>query len=142
MGCDIHPHIEVKINGKWEHYSIPQLQRCYALFTRICGVRMREDSTIQPISKPRGLPDDISDITRIEWEFDGGHSATWLNREELCALIDWHEEYIESINPGYGYTAQHHQWGYMTGNDFLSNPGTGSNPKEYEDVRFICWFDN
>lgn len=27
MGCDIHLHIEVKINGAWEHYATPRVDR-------------------------------------------------------------------------------------------------------------------
>lgn len=138
MGCDIHPHIEVKIAGKWLHYSIPPLQRCYSLFTRICGVRGVKG--IAAISPPRGLPHNLFDITRIEWLFDGGHTPTWLDRLELNELIKWHEAYLESRNPGTRYTAQMEQWGYMTGNNFLEYKD--SNPPEYEDVRFICWFDN
>lgn len=138
MGCHIHPHIEVKVAGKWLHYSIPNLRRCYALFTRICGVR--DFASVAAIALPRSLPKDITEITRIEWLFEGGHTPTWLDRLELNELIRWHEAYLESRKPGTGHTAQMEQWGYMTGNNFLECQG--SNPPEYEDVRFICWFDN
>lgn len=61
MGCDIHAHIELKVNGKWEHYSCPNIQRWYTLFTRICGVRGNDNIT--PIDKPRGLPEDLNIVT-------------------------------------------------------------------------------
>src|SRR6266853_264838 len=111
MGCDIHPHIEVKIKGKWYHYSIPLLGRNYQLFTRICGVRGYEG--VIPIDQPRGLPSDLSEITRIEVDYDGpdGHSHTWLNRQELNDLIKWHEELYTKHDRF--FQAQHEKWGYM-----------------------------
>lgn len=134
MGCDIHAHIEVKIRGRWEHYSCPPFIRNYQIFERICGVRGDEKEAIAP---PRGLPHDMSAVTRAcyEHEHRDAHSMTWLTREEFCSLIDW----VEKEVPG-GNIFQHHHIGYLTGNGFNLHPG--SNPKEITDVRFICWFDN
>lgn len=131
MGCDIHAHIELKLNGKWEHYSCPQLKRRYKLFERICGVRGEISNAIAP---PRGLPKDISEITKIIREWDGidGHSDTYLTKIELNALIEW----MEKDTPHW----QHEELGYLTGNTFLQY--LGSNPPQFTDVRFICWFDN
>lgn len=132
MGCDIHAHIEVKIEGIWEHYSCPPIQRNYALFERIAGVRGR---IANAIAGPRGLPEDLSSVTvacYLKEQVDA-HSETWLNKEEFCGLIEWAEKQTRNLYQAY-------QIGYLTGNSFRLHPG--SNPPEIEDVRFICWFDN
>ncbi len=130
MGCDIHSHVEVKIAGQWHHYSTPPLQRDYTLFERICGVRGEPENAI---AIPRGLPENLSIVTAVCYakEKPDAHSCTWLDRRELCDLIDW-----ENSRRSF----PHHQFGYLTGNSFHLHPG--SNPPEIEDVRFICWFDN
>lgn len=136
MGCDIHAHIEVKIRGRWEHYSCPPFIRNYQIFERICGVRGDEKEAIAP---PRGLPHDMSAVTRAcyehEHEHRDAHSMTWLTGQEFSDLIDW----VEAGNAGPGLASfQHHYVGYLTGNNFTSD----NTPKEIQDVRFICWFDN
>lgn len=137
MGCAIHAHIELKVNGKWEHYSCPVLKRWYALFARIANVRNYDDE-ITPISKPRGLPDDLNIVTKLCRERYGsdGHSDTWLTKDELNGLIKW----VEEREGAKGFLFQHEQMGYLNGSNFLQYPE--SHPKEFEDVRFICWFDN
>ena len=39
MGCDIHLHAEIKVNGKWEHYAHPHIRRDYRLFAKMASVR-------------------------------------------------------------------------------------------------------
>ncbi len=132
MGCDIHAHIELKVNGKWEHLSCPNLKRWYRLFERICGVR---GDVAYAIDKPRGLPADLNIVTKLDyeqWDTDA-HSATWLTKDELNELINW-------VEKSYDNMFQHEQMGYLNGCNFLQYPE--SHPKEFEDVRFICWFDN
>ncbi len=132
MGCDIHPHVEVKIAGQWHHYSTPPIQRSYLLFERICGVRGELKNAI---ASPRGLPESLSIVTAVCYakEKPDAHDCTWLDKQELCDLIDWADKNSDRL-------FQHHQFGYLTGNSFNLHPG--SNPPEIEDVRFICWFDN
>ena len=136
MGCDIHAHIEVKINGKWEHYSTPRIQRWYQLFAKIAGVRNNNDIT--PISEPKGLPEDISEITKFESDYMGsdGHSHSWLNVKEIKEML----KYIDELDPTNSF--EHKELGYIGGNgvgDFEVGEGY---PKEYQDVRMVFWFDN
>ena len=90
MGCDIHSYLEkyTSVNGenKWvnvdywqinphhgiegygneneyEHLSF-YIGRNYDLFGILAGVRSSED----PIEEPRGLPEDVSDVTKREYE--------------------------------------------------------------------------
>lgn len=138
MGCDIHAHIELKINGKWEHYSNPLIRRRYALFEKIAGVRGEESAAIVP---PRGVPTDMSLVTQICWNFEkeGRHTPTWLNKEEFLRLLDWANK-KENLRQEWDGQFEHEEIGYLTGNSF--HLYKGSNPPEVEDVRFICWFDN
>ena len=90
MGCDIHLHTEVKINNEWLHYSAPWVRRNYDLFTKMAGVRSRDDE-ITPLSPPKGLPSDASTLTYFEatrWGIDG-HSHSWLSAQEIYELFEW-----------------------------------------------------
>ena len=130
MDCDIHAHVEIKIKGRWEHYSCPLIPRSSLVFERICGVRGEVKNAI---AAPRGLPKNLNIVTQMmvdEWDSDG-HDHTWLTAKELDGLIDWVEKHIDNM-------WQHHHLGYLAGNMFASE----SRPVEIEDVRFICWFDN
>lgn len=109
MGCDIHMYTEVKrsirekevwvnvddfrinpyYDGKdnserqFEHQDLYG-DRNYGLFTLLAGVRDYSEKTI-PVSDPKGLPENMSDITREESErWDGdGHTHSWLTLAEL-----------------------------------------------------------
>lgn len=126
MGCDIHAHTEIKVNGRWEHYAAPRIQRDYTLFSLIAGVRRhRDDERI--ITLPRGLPLDASTTTRIESEHidTDGHSHSWLNLEEMV--------FVESKFRG-------GLFGYFFGNDIDATKDGW--PVEVEDARVVFWFDN
>ena len=89
MGCDCTAHFEVKIDNKWEHYSVPNIHRNYLLFEKMAGVRGSVENALAP---PKGLPDDISNITRIDseqWGIDGHHHS-WLSGEEFNKLHQYH----------------------------------------------------
>lgn len=137
MSTDIHPHVEIKVNGKWEHYSRPhshQLQR-YAMFGKMAGVR---DTVQDPICKPKGLPEDASLVTMMEFNRGLGdnYCASWFNVDELNELQAWfrvqnyREHCIEEL------------FGYLFGNSLTGfNDYRASYPSEIEDVRLVFWFD-
>jgi hypothetical protein len=108
MGCDIHLFTEIKksINSqdKWVNadnwrynpyyqegndegermLNIDSLYsgRNYELFGILAGVR---DHNNDSIDDPRGLPEDVSEVTKKEsdrWDGDG-HSHSWLTLKEL-----------------------------------------------------------
>jgi len=140
MGCDIHAHFEVKINDKWEHYSIPNIKRNYYLFTKMAGVRNYDDE-IKPISSPKGIPKDISVITKIcikLWE-GAGHSYSWLNSQEIKEVI----KFLEDLYDDKSWKVHHEEFGYFFGNgfnDFIDSKEEFL--KEIEDLRLVFWFDN
>jgi hypothetical protein len=86
MGCDIHMHVEYQPwtpnQGFWHFVDVSYTPRDYSLFGAIAGVR---DTDIEPVAKPKGLPDRLSPGVAEEykkWEVDA-HSMTWLTLAEL-----------------------------------------------------------
>jgi len=130
MKCNIHCHIEVKIKGIWEHYSCPTIKRNYDLFGKMAGVR----SDITPIVKAKGIPENLSKITQIDydWWYRDAHTHSWYNEDEIRIL----EEYMQDLDP---YKTQ---LGWLFGNYIGDLHKYGEYPKEIEDVRLIFWFDN
>lgn len=135
MGCDIHAHIELKRRGSdvWEHWNAPRIGRDYALFEKMAGVRGREENAIVP---PRGLPEDVSTLTKVnaDHEGDDGHTHSYLTRDEIQVLQEWWEK--DPCNPKPWNFEVEIMGGYLFGN------GYGELPEEIEDVRIVFWFDN
>ena len=112
MGCDIHLYVERKHDGQWysADYFVPSVsyvpdqwgqvpkqkydrvemygKRNYALFATLANVRNYGNTAY--ISEPKGLPDDVTEFVKAEWEdwgFDA-HSCSYLTLREL---LDFHE---------------------------------------------------
>jgi hypothetical protein len=146
MGCDIHLHIEVLLNGTWEHYAAPRVKCWYALFGVMAGVR---DTEQVPISAPKGFPRDASALTRVIREDYGidGHTDSWLDHEEIMRLEDWlaEQQRIDKLPfPGYDLEAVILNT-TMCGNRFTSYwryNDVSYLPTGITDIRFVFWFDN
>jgi len=138
MGCDIHLHIEVKLNGKWEHYAAPRIDRDYRLFTKMAGVR--QCCNMQCLASPRGLPNDITVLTRYDCERMGsdGHDHSWLGKEEIRIL----SHFIEVLKDGWYNLEYHVLHCYLFENSFDIVSYPEGVPIGVEDVRFVFWFDN
>jgi hypothetical protein len=134
MGCDIHWHSEVKIAGTWHHYSAECIGRDYWLFGLLADVRNYEDE--KPISQPRGLPDDVSAITRIDRESWGvdGHSDSWLSGTEI-------EQVVEAWTAKRGHE-RCRQIGYILRFPWDDLLELHERYEQIEDVRWVFWFDN
>lgn len=143
MGCDIHAHFEIKVAGKWEHYTIPDIGRNYPLFERMAGVRGDNKNAM---AAPRGLPDDISIVTALDanrWEGDG-HSHSWLSALEIAQLEEWG---IANLKLRHDYLRQwdmEMEWHcYFFSNSFAGFTRYPSdNIEGIEDLRIVFWFDN
>src|ERR1035438_5267987 len=89
MGCDIHLHTEVKINGTWEHHSVAHIDRNYELFSKMadCG----RDGECAPLAPNRGIPADATSLTKFDCKIWSGcgHSHSWLNATEIFELCEW-----------------------------------------------------
>lgn len=143
MGCDIHAHLEVKIEGIWHHYSTPNIRRNYNLFAKMAGVRNYTEGpdAIVPISNPKGLPEQMSFITwfdyKMRWESDG-HSMSWLDGDELDYLESWFDSQQQKDE----IFAFSRMFGYLFGNGFNVKKYPSDYPKGVEDARLVFWFDN
>lgn len=146
MGCDIHLHTEVKIGGKWYHYGNPNCDRRYDVFAKMGNVR--NPGNVKSLSNNRGLPDDVSFLTRfmhIEYGTNG-HSTSWLSAEEITELANYIDKDLRLLGK-YGLLWWcFDNFGCLFGNpwegfwEYRNDPG--ENPKGVEDVRFVFWFDN
>ena len=141
MGCDIHAHIEVKIKGDWYYYDELDISRNYDLFSKMANVRNREEQPITPISELKGLPNDLTFMTKFKsdiWDMDG-HSHSWLSSREVFELEEWIEKNV--------ILERHRPIGYLFGNGL---GGWTKFPEDFDklksmglqDFRLVFWFDN
>lgn len=137
MGCDIHLHIEVKIDGTWQHYANPWVGRSYDLFTLLAGIR--STGNFKPIAEPKGLPADCNPLTRFILDYADFHSHSHLDIKDLARANKRWVKYHGSED----YTI----WKAMFEDPyFLDNwqdpfPFKDRNPK-IEDIRIVFAFDS
>lgn len=140
MGCDIHLHTEVKINGVWHHYGAPSIDRSYQLFGKMAGVR----GDTEPVSPPKGLPPDMSPVTAfayVQWDADA-HTASWLNAEEIENVCTWANDRFSPTDKAW-LDWETLEIGYLFGNSwsgYIRYPS--DRPEGLEDIRWVFWFDN
>lgn len=93
MGCDIHIYAEKRMpDGGWQAVDVDRERdwpeflggRNYGFFGWLAGVR--NYSSIEPLSEPRGIPDDVTTSVRLEYERWAGdaHTPSWYYMEELA----------------------------------------------------------
>lgn len=130
MGCDIHLHVEIKIDGKWEHWSAPDVERWYSLFGLMAGVRGESG----PVVQPRGIPEDATMLTRRdfeEWDADA-HTPSWLSWDEMAKVWD----ILTDSHPleRRGISFEH---------DILHcHPPYWGPEQDQPEARVVFWFDN
>lgn len=135
MACDIRLHQELKLNGQWQHYRDARLTRNYKVFAKMAGVRGNET----PIAPPRGLPIDVTTLTKFCAEYDGedGHAHSWLGAKEITELEVW----IKSQIPDKPWMFEQFEWGYLLGSPWSTfTVFPGEIPSAIEDIRFVFWF--
>jgi len=142
MGAMIHAHIEVKKDGKWFHYAAPVLQRDYELFALIARVRAEGWlADVQRIATGYGLPEDMSEVTRICHEQDSGygiHDEGYMTAADVKALQEAlyarHPEVlrtgIDKLDLEYSVFKT-----YINGSTLAVHDG-------WDDLRVVFWFDN
>lgn len=145
MGCDIHLHTEVKIDGIWHHYSCPDMIRDYRVFRKMADVR-NFASEVEPLAEPRGFPPGTTFLTRFDYNrwADTSHSASWLSAEEIVQLTKYIKEEVcpenahdwcaKNLGSFFGLA-----WGSCL--KYRGEPAMGI-PKEVDDMRFVFWFDD
>ena len=137
MSIGSHMHIEVKKDGKWFHFASPDIPRDSAFFDLVSGVCLR----LKPVADPRGLPGDMSEITRFCHDQDRQHNRLhhrgWLDSGELAELqrrLD--EHYGGSGKDPREYDLEH---GYLRTS---IDGGTIADHRGWDDARLVFWFDN
>lgn len=163
MGCDIHMVLEQKSGDEWvgiHNYRIIEQQavrmgfdeqpipsgwitwritdRNYRFFAELAGVRGEGSLGNQP----RGLPEDMSQLTRAlaeEWGIDG-HSHSHLSLIEFiqayCAAAEETDKLVANkLQP----TSESQEWfrnmvGLVTGITIYD--------EDYDNFRICFWFDN
>ena len=174
MGCDIHAYVEVKKNGEWEYLvddifpaddydkeyyhkdftNDPFPNRNYGLFGFLADVR--NYSCVEPLSLPKGTPEDASLFVKSEndgWGIDA-HSHSWFTLAELLSAkydeMIWDKRVTRELRPGFfsgACEANDGEGEHLTLREFLGSEyfevldvlNKIGNP---EDVRIIFWFDN
>lgn len=139
MGCDIHPHFEVKIKGEWKYYGQGNSERNYLIFSKLAGVR-DYDNTTDKIDDPRGLPDDVTEMTKIHSDVyaSDGHSHSWISSEEYVEVIQFMQDYCRENKYEYEF-----DYVYLFENSFYDfHKERGILPEFVEDFRMVFWFDN
>lgn len=142
MGCDIHAHTEVKINEEWHHLCYANFGRSYFMFARLAGVRNCE-GVDHP--EPRGVPHDMSKLTRLDYESYGrdAHTSSYLFMAEYMGVIkkawnDLLEVYDYDCNEYEFYQHwRHNPFGYCYDIDDLNLHFEGAT-----EARIVFWFDN
>ena len=151
MGSDIHIHIEIRYKGTWEHYSVVKGIRWYDLFGAMAGVR----GDGPPIVEPKGVPEDMSVVTRLDWErwVEDAHSASWYNEEELDLIQDWLDKQKKNADdnkeqyPMFRFDLECGvlNWTHLFGNSltaFKHYHDTKYVPDGVDAVRMVFWFDD
>jgi hypothetical protein len=143
MGCDIHLHIEIKVNGKWEHFAAPSVNRWYELFEKMAGVCGDIENAI---SVPKGLPQDLSALTQHIYDYEkrDAECASYLTGNEIVELSEWLDKYGKQVNAVINYDLESGILKtYLLGNSFAGfYKYPEESPEWIEDVRFVFWFDN
>lgn len=154
MGCDIHAYAEKRNGERWvEVDCLPDAfdDRSYGTFGFLAGVR--NYSGVTPIAQPRGLPNDVSDYVRGQYDSWGGdgHTHSWLSLDELLAF-DYSQpmedrRVTRQVGPNAwsgGCTAEPGGGKATTYREFLG-PSFERGLNELKDAgveRIVFWFDN
>ncbi len=175
MGCDIHSYAEVrnKETGKWEQAfnfvtlndfdknylnrekgDYPFDWRAYGMYGFLAGVR--NYSCIDPIVEPRGIPEDVSDTVKSEYDYWGwdAHTPSHIYLRELVEFDYtqkfWNRRITKQTGPN-SWTgaalAEEGEGEVLPINDFLSEMFFQhiedlKTLGDLDDVRVVFWFDN
>ena len=159
MGTDIHMAAEVRKNGKWQlvtecvfpHYEYkynkekgewdceisdrktfdPYSDRNYDLFAMLADVR--NDGDINPISEPKGYPEDMCDELKSDV---GLHERDWQSWEEYGRrphLSDEHSSSYLTLKEllEYDWTQEHCSEGYVSQEEYASSIYRGEHPSSW-----------
>ena len=142
MGADIHPWVEVKVDGVWEYREAPKglEHRNYTVFGFLTGGVVRPRGYTEYLPEPRAIrPPNCSEETKnkcnnvaSDW---GNHSFSWLTLTELLAV-----DYMQLVEDG--FRVEHVPLGTAIGPRFMGVLDELKAMGAPEDVRIIFYFDS
>lgn len=145
MGTDIHVHAELLVGGEWLYYREIDIDRDYKLFSLMADVRNDRrnqfDGYVEPIDQPRGLPENISLMTKMHRDDFGedGHSDSWLSYPEILQVI----RFMKQVGTYILWGEWTPQIGRLFGNSWERwKDEPEGYPDEIKDIRWIFWFDS
>lgn len=134
MATDIWIHVEYKSRktGKWTYAYEADGDRNYKLFGILAGTR----GDCRPLYDPRGLPSDISDKAKKEYEDWGAdaHTPSWLTTQELKECLN---TAIERTKDSYRDEMEKWLKPYYEIYEKMNEKEAQGEP-----CRMIFWFDN
>jgi hypothetical protein len=135
--------IAANAGSVWHHYASLWTRRNAAILARLGGPENPKYEKM--ISRPRGLPDDVSILTRMHAEQTKptAYDHSWIGAEEISQLAKWWDE--TAVKEDLKWPEKDFEHGvlhsYLWGNSWQGFP---SKPEDYPgiaDVRFCYWFD-
>lgn len=146
MGTDIHFVVEKKVDERWlglfdsSHCDGLANDRDYGLFGELAGIRCRGSQG----RKPRGVPDDASDLTKYHIADDGpdGHSHSFMSMSEFAESAR-HVDVVRKDEPVFTDDFGRKNpvkalFDIYIEEEFGENDGSNSVDK----YRVVFWFDN
>jgi hypothetical protein len=105
MNRDIYFYVERKIDGVWQQQFKKDVRtdnkfwyefRHYWLFSLLAGV----EGPFIPLAEPKGLPDDLSDGLKAEWESHSGqvNTPSYYTLSQLLAAQDIKETFTGYVD--------------------------------------------
>lgn len=147
---ELRAHIEVKLDGKWQHYAAPTIKDNYIAFACINGygrdyIDKDLSARIKPQASVKGIPEDISELTKYCWQVaqypdENGDTepfgAGCLTAQDLRNLQTQFEK-INSLHTKFDFEKMH-----VERNVF--NTWIHGNPiawhEWFDDARIIFWY--
>lgn len=143
MSTTLYAHVEVRLDGRWEHFSAHSIAKNYLLCAAINGTRADDLRPGREIPKPaygtKGIPADATAVTKtcIACEVaESPRNACTLDADQIAAVQDE----LYRVRPEVRRTGidefdfEHSIFHtYINGNSIAAHTG-------FEDVRMICAF--
>jgi len=134
MGCDIHTFVEIRKGDTWRMVKRPRFSerdyssgeieknsterpfdwRNYGMFGILANVRWDD---VEPISQPKGLPEDMSKGVKKNWDaWDGdGHSCSYFTAKELIEFDFFKPLKYDTYTEGEEVVSQSYRFGNTFG---------------------------
>lgn len=151
IGCDIHPYLEVKIEGQWVFMGQLDADRNYVVFGMLSGVRGNEERYFPEFNPATFIGSaEINDMLK-SWDLDGhshtvvylNHIHTWIEEKDKDRTItddSLHDLWREGDKEAYHHRSKKAMFFVNSWLDLMDE--LVSSTKMIEDARVVLWYDN